>query len=505
MNKRNLAAGILVAALIIGGIIGLNGVNATSEKNIQIRENIQHMVDEKISGVAQQVNEHTTDDIIMDAQGNMKKDPILENANRKVMEGRQIFRFDTFGDEAFWGGTLKLHQAIAGAANGGTGPGVNPKTALAVGLKVDVDALPGNLIIDLKKGRVNLDDPATTLALLKLNAVVGINGSFDETGKLSSVGITCAVCHSTVDDSFAPGIGHRLDGWANHDLNVGAIVNLSPDLTPVAGLLGVPEPTVRAVLNSWGPGKFDAELFLDGKAFNPQQVTDGVVTGTDVSGATLIPNAFGLSGFNQHTWTGSWGSLPYWNAFVAVLEMHGKGRFFDPRLDNAAKFPIAASNGFGHVQINPDDDMVTSKLPALQFYQLALPSPVPQAGVDFDEEAAARGDELFSGKAMCNNCHVEPLWTEPGWNLHKPSEIGVDSFQADRAPDGVYKTMNLGGIFVRERGLFMKPENKGRFYHDGRFKTLLDVVDHYDKFLSLGLTSQEKSDLVEYLKSLSSP
>jgi cytochrome c peroxidase len=185
--------------------------------------------------------------------------------------------------------------------------------------------------------------------------------------------------------------------------------------------------------------------------------------------------------------------------------MHGKGTFFDPRLDNAAKFPIAAANGFGHIRTNPDDDMITSKLPALQFYQLALPSPVPQPGVDFDKDAAERGDELFSGKAQCNNCHVEPLWTEPGWNLHKPSEIGIDSFEADRAPDGVYKTMNLGGIFVRERGIFMKPENKGGFYHDGRFKTLLDVVNHYNNFFSLGLTTQEKNDLVEYLKSLSSP
>ncbi|NJD54535.1 MAG: hypothetical protein FIB07_16950 [Candidatus Methanoperedens sp.] len=435
----------------------------------------------------------------------MKKDPIFANANRMVREGRQIFRFDTFGDEAFWGDTLKIHQAIAGEANGGVGPGVSPKTALDVGLKVDVDALPRDLVEDLEKGNVNLDDPATTLALIKLNAVVGINGSFDNDGKLTTVGITCAVCHSTVDDSFAPGIGRRLDGWANHDLNVGAIVNLSPDLTLVANLLNVSEPTVRTVLNSWGPGKFDAELFLDGKAFNPQQMTDGVVTGTNVSGATLIPNAFGLAGFNQHTWTGAWGSVPYWNAFVANLEMHGKGVFYDPRLNDSTRFPIAAANGFGNVRTDPDSDLITSKLPALQFYQLAIPSPVPQPDVDFDKDAAERGDELFSGKAQCNNCHVEPLWTEPGWNLHKPSEIGIDSFQADRAPDGVYKTMNLGGIFVRENGLFMKPENKGGFYHDGRFKTLLDVVDHYNTFFNLNLTDDEKKDLVEYVKSLSSP
>ncbi len=408
---------------------------------------------------------------------------ITQNANKMLTQGRKIFRFDTFGDEAFWGDTLKLHQGVAN---------VSPRTALDVGLKVDVDALPESLIKDLKEGKVNLDDPATTLALLKLNSVVGVTGFFNETGSLRSIGIQCALCHSTVDDSLAPGIGHRLDGWANHDLNVGAIVNLSPDLTPVANLLGVPEPTVRTVLNSWGPGKFDAELFLDGKAFRP----DGK------SAATLIPNAFDLAGFNQHTWTGAWGSVPYWNAFVANLEMHGKGTFFDPRLDNASKFPIAAANNFGHVRTDPDNDLITSKLPALQFYQLALPSPKPTPGIDFDKTAAARGDELFSGKAQCNNCHVEPLWTEPGWNLHTPAEIGIDDFQANRAPDGVYKTMNLGGVFVRERGLFMKPENKGRFYHDGRFATLLDVVDHYDSFFGLGLTPGEKSDLVEYLKSL---
>jgi plastocyanin len=410
-----------------------------------------------------------------------------ENAEKMLMQGKQTFRFDTFGDEAFWGDTLKLHRAIAGAANGGTGPGVSPKTALAVGLKVDVSALPLSLIEDLKNGSVDLDDPATTLALLKLNAVVGINGSFDSEGNLSSIGITCAVCHSTVDDSFSSGIGNRLDGWANRDLNVGAIVNLSSNLTPVANLLGVSEPTVRTVLNSWGPGKFDAELFLEGKAFNPQQVTDGIVTGQNVSGATLIPNAYGLAGFDQNTWTGSWGTVTYWNAFVANLEMHGKGTFFDPRLDNASKFPIAAANKFGHMITDPDDDRITSKLPALQFYQLSLSSPVPQPGIDFDKEAALRGDELFSEKAQCNNCHTEPLWTEPGRNLHKPSEIGIDDFQAERAPDGLYKTMNLGGIFVRESGKFMNPQNKGRFYHDGRFKTLMEVVNHYNKSLTLNL------------------
>ena len=427
---------------------------------------------------------------------------IVANANEFLEEGRTTFRFDTFGDEVFWGGALQLHQAIKGSNLGGVGPGISPSTALTLGLKVDVDALPQPLINQLKQGKVNLDDPATTVALLKLNAVVGLQGFF-EGNNLNSIGITCAVCHSTVDDSLTFGIGHRLDGWANRDLDVGKIVAASPNLSPFTNLLGVSDATVRAVLNSWGPGKFDAELLLDGKAFNPQQVTDGVVTGTNVPGATLLPNAFGLAGFNQHTWTGAWGTVTYWNAFVAALEMHGIGRFFDPRLNNASKFPIAAANGFADLpHIDPEQDRITKKLPALHFYQLAIPAPAPEPGVDFDAEAAARGDELFSGKAKCNDCHVEPLWTEPGWNLHTPAEIGIDSFQADRAPDGVYKTMNLAGIFVRENGLFMNPANKGRYYHDGRFATLLDVVNHYNTRFSLGLTAQEKSDVVEYLKSL---
>ena len=427
---------------------------------------------------------------------------ILANAAEFIEEGRNTFRHDTFGDEAFWGGALHLQDAIKGAALGGVGPGISPSTALGLGLKVDLDALPQPLVNKLKQGKVNLNDPATTVALLRLDAVVGLKGFF-QAENLNSVGITCALCHSTVDNSLTFGVGHRLDGWANRDLDVGKIVAAAPTVSPFANLLGVSESTVRAVLNSWGPGKFDAELSLDGKAFNPQQVTDGVVTGTNVPGATLLPNAYGLAGFSEHTWTGSWGNVSYWNAFVAALEMHGVGRFFDPRLNNAAKFPIAAANGFGDLpHLPPEQDRITKKLPALQFYQLAIPAPAPEAGVDFNTAAAARGDVLFSGKAKCNDCHVEPLWTEPGWNLHTPAEIGIDSFQADRSPDGVYKTMNLAGVFVRENGVFMNPANKGRYYHDGRFATLLDVVNHYNTRFSLGLTAQEKTDLVEYLKSL---
>ena len=406
-----------------------------------------------------------------------------------VAEGKQIFRFDTFGDEDFWGGQLHLHQAIQGEQFGGVGPGVSPATALSVGLKVDVDALPRSLQRQILRGNVDLNDPAVTLALLKLNAVVGVVGFFNSDDSLSSIGITCALCHSTVDDSLVPGIGHRLDGWANRDLNVGAIIALSPDLSPFETILGVDRETVVTVLNSWGPGKFDAELVLDGKAFNPEQVTRGEVTGTNVPGATLLPPAFGLAGVNLHTWTG-WGSVPYWNAFVANIEMHGKGNFYDPRLDNADQFPLAAANGFGHIE--SPVDLITPKLPALHAYQLSLLAPLPPEG-SFRPRAAARGQKLFEGKANCASCHVPPLFTEPGWNLHTPEEMGIDSFQADRSPDLMYRTSPLKGLWTH---------TKGGFYHDGRFATLLDVVNHYDAHFGLGLTKQEKSDLVEYLKSL---
>ncbi len=427
----------------------------------------------------------------------MTRDPIIINGAKMIDEGREIFRFDTYGDEAFWGDTLRLHEAIEGTRFGGVGDGLSPSNALALGLKVDAQALSRQTVRDLKNGNVDLGDPAVTLALLKANAVVGVKGFFNTNGSLRSVGLTCAICHSTVNDSLAPGVGERLDGWANRDLNSGAIISLAPNLQPLVDLLKIVHPAidatqVRAVLNSWGPGKFDAELILDGKAFQP----DGRPA------ATLIPNAFGLAGFNLHTWTGGWGSIPYWNAFVAVLELHGTGSFLDERLDNTNKWPIAATARLGHISVSPDEDRVTGKLAALHYYQVSLPSPKPTQGLDFNPSAADRGDELFSGKANCNSCHREPLWTEPGWNVHTPAEMKIDSFQADRSPDGTYKTMNLEALFVRERGIFMRPENKGRFYHDGRFQTLLDVVTSYNTRFNLGLTPQEMGDLVEYLKSL---
>jgi hypothetical protein len=408
-----------------------------------------------------------------------KADSVLADATQTLAQGRGIFRFDTFGDEAFWGDALRLHDAIQGAALGGVGPGVSPRAALQLGLKVDADALPRQLIQQLERGQVNLDDPAVTLALLRLDAVLGVRGFFRENGSLDAVGITCALCHSTVNDSITTGVGERLDGWANRDLNVGAIVAAAPDLSPFATLLGVSEATVRTVLLSWGPGKFDAELILDGKAFRP----DGK------SAATLIPPAFGLAGVNLHTWTG-WGSIPHWNAFVANLEMHGSGTFYDPRLTNAAQFPIAAAHGFANVRNQPD--LITPKLPALHFYQLALAAPAPPAG-SFNATAASRGALLFNTSARCATCHVPPIFTEPGWNMHGADEIGIDSFQADRSPDRAYRTAPLKGLFSH---------TKGGFYHDGRFATLLDVINHYNTVFSLGLSEGQKGDLVEYLKSL---
>lgn len=403
---------------------------------------------------------------------------IRSNSQQMMKQGRRTFRFDTFGSEKFWGGTLQLHQAIAGAANGGVGPGVSPKTALAVGLKVDVDALPQSLQQQLKAGKVNLDDPATTLALLKLNSVVGVTGFFNSSGQISSLGIQCAFCHSTVDNSFAPGIGHRLDGWANRDLNVGAIVSLAPNLNPIANLLSVDVATVKKVLASWGPGCYDAELDKDGKAFRP----DGG------RACTLIPPAYGLAGVSLHTWTG-YGSVPYWNAYVAVTQMHGSGAFFDARL-NTSQFPIAASSGGWNVRGTPD--LVTGKLAALHFYQLAIPAPKAPAG-SFDSAAASRGQVVFNGAGKCSTCHVPPLFTEPGSNLHSPAELCVDPFQADRSPTHMYRTSPLKGLWSHKTG---------GFYHDGRFKTFMDVVNHYDGCMNLGLTDQQKSDLVEYLKSL---
>jgi hypothetical protein len=414
--------------------------------------------------------------------GNEYEDAAADLAKRYLEEGRQIFRFDTFGSEDFWGGQLKLHEAIAGEANGGVGPGISPQKALELGLKVDINAIPADVAEALGRGEVDLTDPASTLVLLKANAVVGVTGFFDGDA-LTSVGIQCALCHSTVDDAYAPGIGHRLDGWPNRDLNVGAIVASAPDLTAFVEMLQIPEAEVKRALEAWGPGKFDAELNLDGKAFRPDGKTS----------ATLNPAAFGLAGVNNHTWTGSWGTVTYWNAYVANLEMHGKGVFRDARFEDADKYPVAARTQQGQKQ--DEEDLITPKLPALHFYQLSLPTPKPPDGA-FDVAAAERGEALFNDKATCATCHVPPIFTEPGWNLHTAEEIGIDDFQAMRAPDERYVTTPLRALWNTEK------IHKGGFYHDGRFATLDDVVKHYDDHFGLSLSDQEKADLIEYLKSI---
>jgi hypothetical protein len=392
-------------------------------------------------------------------------------------EGRKVFRYETFGDEAFWTDKLHLEKAINGSKRGGIGDGLTPQAALELGLKVDLAVLPTVLRKQIAEGKM-LDDVGVTLTLIKLNAVLGVVGKFNDDGSLKSIGLTCASCHSTVKSET--GIGAREDGWPNRDLNVGAIISLAPDLSVLTEMLDVDVATLKKVLASWGPGKYDALLNLDGKAYRP----DGK------SAATLIPEAFGHAGNNLHTWTGGWGNVTYWNAYVANLQLQGQGTFYDPRLNNAVKYPIAAKAGFGNKRSNPDQ--ITDKLSALHVYQLSLAAPKPPDD-SFNKDAAARGKTIFNGKAMCAECHVPPLFTEPGMNTHKAEEIGIDDFQANRSPDSTYVTQGLAGLWTHM---------KGGFYHDGRFATLLDVVNHYNTFKKLNLSEPEKSDLIEYLKSL---
>jgi hypothetical protein len=399
----------------------------------------------------------------------LRHDPAVSAAVDAFDRGRITFRHDPFGSNLFFSDELRLNEVLSN---------VTPRQALELGVKVDAAALPRPVVRAIERGAVDIDDAAVTRLLFEHGAVVGVVARV-EGEQLRELGITCALCHSTVDDSVAPGIGLRLDGWPNRDLDVGTILSLAPDLSAFTDLLGVDEATVRAVLESWGPGRFDAHLNLDGKAFRPDGAT----------AAVLIPPAYGLAGVNLATYTG-WGSITYWNAFVANLEMHGLGSFSDPRLADADRFPVAAGAGFDQVRAQPD--LITPRLGDLQLYQLALPAPGPPAG-SFDPAAAARGAALFEGRAGCARCHVPPLFTEPGYNLHAPAEIGIDSFQAERSPTGKYRTTPLKGLWSRSRG---------GYYHDGRFESLEAVVDHYDVFFGLELSESERADLIEYLLSL---
>jgi mono/diheme cytochrome c family protein len=361
--------------------------------------------------------------------------------------GREIFRHDTFGDEIFWTDTLKMNQVIEQA--------VSPKVALSVGLKVDADALPQSIKDGIANGSVNLDSPATTVALIKLNAVVGVKGQVDNVNgvdRLTRVGVTCALCHSTVDNSFSAGIGKRLDAWPNRTLNPGAIIALSPALSAAQ----------KTVYNSWGPGKYDPRFNIDG-----------------LNKPAVIPPAFGLEGIHKITFTGDGDELAYWNRYVAVTQMGGQGNFSEPRLN------INITHG--------TQDLVSSKLPALQAYQLSIAAPPPPAG-SFDATAAVRGQILFAGKARCASCHTGDLFTDANTRLHPPpdsmAEPEVPSYAA-RSATKQYRTTPLRGVWQH-----------APYFHDGSAATLDQVVTVYNTRMALGLTSQEIADVAQYLKSL---
>jgi len=373
---------------------------------------------------------------------------------QRQRDGREIFRFDTFGDEQLWTDVLRMHEVI---------PTVDPLTALAVGLKVDVDALPPEIIAALQAGQVDLTDPAVTIELLRLNAVVGVMGKVNGSGRLERVGITCALCHSTVDNSFTTGIGRRLDGWPNRTLNVGAILGLSPAL----------DEATKAEFATWKPGEYDPRHHaFDGMNIVPLNSPTRPV---------LIPPAYGLSGVGFETYTGD-GSISYWNGYVGVSQMGGHGSFSDPRIG---------------LFITQKPDLVTPKLPALLAYQLSLPAPAPPAG-SFNASAARRGERLFHGKAQCATCHIPPTYTDvlsgPDSStpfLHEAAEVGAEPVYATRTATGKYRTSPL-------RGIWQHPP----YFHDGSAATLLAVVDHYDQHFKLNLSASQKADLVEFLKSL---
>jgi cytochrome c553 len=360
-------------------------------------------------------------------------------AGRQAIEdGQQTFRFDTFGDERFWTDTLHMNEVIASA--------VDPTTALKVGLKVDSDKVPPNVL-----QTADLKSPATTVALLKLDAVVGVKGTVVSEGgtdRLTRVGITCALCHSTVDNSVMPGIGKRLDGYANRDLNPGAIIALSPALTAEQ----------KAVYNSWGPGRYDPRFNIDGK-----------------NGPVLIPPIYGLDGSPHATYTGD-GDIRYWNNYVGVTQMGGQGNFVDERLNIVRRLPSGTP------------DLVTPKLENLRAYQLSLTAPTPPAG-SFDATAAQRGKAVFDGAARCSTCHEGKARTED--QLHQPSETGMDAAYAGRSATKRYRSTPLRGLFQH-----------APYFHDGSSPDLAAVVDRYASALRLNLSNQQKLDLVEYLKSI---
>jgi hypothetical protein len=284
---------------------------------------------------------------------------VEEHATALVEAGRRVFRHGPSADQELWSDVLRLELALSKLL---------PADALALGLKVDSDALSPRLVADLRKGRLDLESPATMLELLRSQALVGVTAGFDGTGRLASVGLQCALCHSTVDDAVAPGFGRRLDGWANRDLDAGALLALAPELGPLAELLGTDEAGARAVLREYGPGRFDAALGLrDANAAEPEV-------------PALIPPVFGLAGSGRSAST-------HWDELVARLAAG-----VDRDTVSGGRAPDARG--------------------ALHAYQLALPAPPAPPG-SFDFDAAGRGRALFHGRAGCADCHPPPLLGQP--------------------------------------------------------------------------------------------
>ena len=424
------------------GISGNNGLNSLIEQRVLLVGSVEC----PSGGIALMSGLDLDNDGVLSSSEVLQTNSVCDGSATNVLDpalvaqGRDIFRFDTFGDEALWTDILRMHEVVESV--------VSPNIALSVGLKVDADVLPAGIL-----DTVDLDDPATTTALLSLDAVVGLKGTVetvDGVERITSLGITCALCHSDVDDSVLPGIGSRIDGWPNRDINAGAIIALSPAMS---------DPNNQSILNSWGPGKYDAYWNQDG-----------------LNDPALITPAYGLNGIHLATYTGD-GDISYWNAYVAVTQMGGQGNFRDDELGL-------------NIEVARGEDQVTGKLQALREYQLSLlPPPAPKGS--FDPVAAGRGKIVFEGAGTCSNCHSGAMFTDANSRLHTPEEVGTDGLLAMRAKTGMYRTTPLKGVWHRPP-----------YFHNGSANTLADVVAHYNNHLDLRLTSQQQIDLEEYLKSL---
>jgi hypothetical protein len=366
------------------------------------------------------------------ALGSCRQFPETKPTTDLTRRGRDIFRDDTFGDEKFWTDTARLHEVIE--------HGIQPLEALGLGLKVDMDRL------NLAKFAVHNPFAVNgTKELLRENAVVGLRAEFDG-NRIKRIGITCALCHSTVDNALLPGIGHRIDGAPNTDLQVGKILAMLPVFTDAQ----------KAVLRSWPKGTYDPRMNFDGK-----------------STPLVLPPAYGLADVKNETYTAE-GPISYWNSYVAVTQMHGQGSFSDPRIG---------------VNVVQQPDLVTPKLEALREYQHSL-ARLPAPSTLYDRGAARRGKVVFD--ANCARCHTGGTSTDNNSGiLHAPSETGMNAAYAERTAQKQYRTTPLRGLWQH-----------APYFHDGSARTLGDVVSHYDRILRLQLSGRQQKDLVDYLMTL---